>query len=45
MMNPLMPFYIGMCIWALVFGAYAYSIHRDGYDVLALIKTGVLIER
>ncbi|WP_199722362.1 MULTISPECIES: hypothetical protein [unclassified Haloarcula] len=29
----------------LTFAYYLYTVYRDGYDPLALIKTGELIER
>ncbi|MFB9813229.1 hypothetical protein [Haloarcula sebkhae] len=36
---------IGMMLVLLSFAYYLYTVYRDGYDPLALIKTGELIER
>ncbi|AAV44470.1 hypothetical protein BDK61_4297 [Haloarcula quadrata] len=35
----------GLVLVFLTFAYYLYTVYQDGYDPLALIKTGELIER
>jgi hypothetical protein len=38
-------FAVGAALVFLALGYSLYTVYRDGYDPLALIKTGELIER